>query len=256
VAGAATFNGNLTHGNAVTDVLILNGRVATGSAAGAALAIGATYTYGEAIELRQTISDWTGVGSSFKGLYFRTEATADGATHTLMGAEIYAVQNAVGVVDSKGILVYNYVKGDTAETITTAYAVQAEFTMDASRATDLTATEVTPLLCKVTGGKMADYTAVSGVIIRLGDMDGGSRTYGDGIKMVDDANMSGTSVLTNVLYTDMAATALVKVSASGKGAVTVGTFTNNVVGANPSAYIRIDVGATPYYVPAYATQPA
>jgi hypothetical protein len=103
---------------------------------------------------------------------------------------------------------------------------------------------------------MADYTAVSGVIIRLGDMDGGSRTYGDGIKMVDDANMSGTSVLTNVLYTDMAATALVKVSASGKGAVTVGTFTNNVVGANPSAYIRIDVGATPYYVPAYATQPA
>ena len=42
----------------------------------------------------------------------------------------------------------------------------------------------------------------------------------------------------------------------GTNGLYVAVYTNNVVTANPDAYILIDGAGTPYYVPAYATQPA
>jgi len=45
-------------------------------------------------------------------------------------------------------------------------------------------------------------------------------------------------------------------NSDGTNACTAGTFTNTVVASDPDAYITIDVAGTPYYVPAYSTQPA
>src|SRR5512144_520724 len=67
--GATVFSGSVTVGDAVTDGLILKGRVSTGTAAGSALSLGPSYTYGEGVELRYTIATWGGFGNQFNGLY-------------------------------------------------------------------------------------------------------------------------------------------------------------------------------------------
>ena len=46
------------------------------------------------------------------------------------------------------------------------------------------------------------------------------------------------------------------IATDGTNGYTIGTFTNNVVAANPDGFVQIDGNGTPYYVPAYATLPA
>ena len=72
--------GSLDFGSAEMDSILLKGRMSTGTVAGTALDLGASYTYGELIELRAKVSSWTGVGNSFKGYYLRSETTTGNAS--------------------------------------------------------------------------------------------------------------------------------------------------------------------------------
>jgi hypothetical protein len=192
--------GTLTFGDASVDNFIVKGRMATGAAAGSALDIAATYAYGEGVELRYQVTDWTGVGSSFKGMYLRSECATTAATaKSVYGTEIYGVCNNVTMTTGSlwGTLTYAYVKGVGAVTVNNMYAGQFELTWDASRTADCTiSTEAAVLLAKVTGGRVADYTKVHGIILRFGEMDGDSQLFGDAISIQDDAAMSGTSTFT------------------------------------------------------------
>lgn len=93
--GIPVFAGGLGLGDAVTDTLVLNGRTATGSLAGEALDIDATYTYDALEEIRADVSDWTGVGGSFIGRYSRI-STSVSSVNQIYAEQIYAV-NADGV---------------------------------------------------------------------------------------------------------------------------------------------------------------
>ncbi|OHB18483.1 MAG: hypothetical protein A2666_01515 [Parcubacteria group bacterium RIFCSPHIGHO2_01_FULL_47_10b] len=203
-AGLGTFanltnNGTTTLGDAVTDVTIQKGRLATSSAAGAALSLGSTYTYGEGNELRYSVTDWTGIGSNFNGMYLRAENGVAGTTKNVRGMEVYGVANNVGTGSVWGLLSYGYVKGTTAKTVGPVYGIQTELTFDASSGTNTITTEATPLLAKITGGVVDTYTKIQGAIVRAGDMDGQNRTYGNAILVEDDSNMAGTITWTRGL---------------------------------------------------------
>lgn len=97
VPGDLTVTGDFTFGNAVLDTLIVNGRVATGSIAGAALDIDATYTYDAAIEFRADVSSWVGIaGTDFYGMYMRISASVDSAADNLYAEQIYAANGLPG----------------------------------------------------------------------------------------------------------------------------------------------------------------
>lgn len=87
--GIPVFAGGLTHGDEVVDTLVANGRIATGSLAGSELDIDATYEYSQLIELRASVSDWTGVGTSFTGRYERYMVAVDSPAGWLRGSELY-----------------------------------------------------------------------------------------------------------------------------------------------------------------------
>ena len=182
VSGACTTYGINVSGDIPTSLNIIN-TVTTGR-------------YG--IYNKNTVTGFA--GSDFVGAYIRAESATNAATaKSLYGAIIYGTANAVTHTTGSlwGQLTYAYVKGDVAATINNIYAIQAEFTMDASRANNLTiTTEAAVILAKVTAGKMADDTKLNGIIIRLGDMDGDSATFGTGILIEDDSAMSGTCGLT------------------------------------------------------------
>lgn len=94
--GSPVFAGGLEFGDAITDSLVLKGRVATGSIAGSALSIDANYTHGELIEIRASVDSWAGVGSSFHGLYMRINAGIDATGKAIYAEEVYAA-NADGI---------------------------------------------------------------------------------------------------------------------------------------------------------------
>jgi hypothetical protein len=204
IGGDLTVNDTFTFGDAVTDTLVLKGRLATSTAAGAALAIGATYAYGEGVELRYQITDWTLVGSSFKGMYLRSEAATNTASgKSVYGQEIYGVLNNVTMGTTGNLwggLFYAYVKGVSAVGLNHMYAVQAELTWDAGRTGDCTiTTRAACVRAKITGGRVDDYTKIHGYVLTIGEMDGDSQAFGNGILLEDDADMSGTNTLTTGL---------------------------------------------------------
>lgn len=205
--GALTVNGTTTLGNAVADTAIVNSRVSTGSAAGTALDFGSTYTYGEAMELRSKVSDWTGIGSAFRGMYVRSEFGVASSGKGITGIEAYGVDNNFGGGDVTGVRAYGYVKGTTAKTVGPVYGLHGELTFDAGASTKTITTEASAGLLKITGGVVDTFTKLHGLIVRAGDMDGQSRTYGNGILVQDDGDMAGTITWTRGLKLSSPSTA-------------------------------------------------
>jgi len=201
-------------------ILSLPGRVSTSTAAGASLALDAsTHTYSEGLELRYHIADWADVATwtDAIGMYLRMESREANASGNVYGAQVFGVHNNVASsANVWGGLFYAYVKGSTAATITGLYAIQPELTFDAG-ASAHTISEAACVRAKVTGGAMAAYTNLHGYKLIAGDMDGGSRTYGNAFWVVDDGDMSGTSAWTRGLYLNSNCTT---------GIAYNGTFTN------------------------------
>ena len=97
VPGDLTVEGDFTFGDAVVDTMILNGRTATGSIAGEALDLDATYEYDALSEIRADVSDWSGIGTTFHGEWSRI-STSDPAGTVLYGKFMYVANGAEGGV--------------------------------------------------------------------------------------------------------------------------------------------------------------
>lgn len=228
--------GACTTGLAVTGATT-NAIAITGISTDAMLDITTTGTIGSyGIYVKSNCTGFT--GSEHKALYVRAEAVTNSAAgKSVYGAIIYGTANAVTMTTGSlwGSLTYAYVKGDAAQTINNVYAQQVEFSMDAGRSNNLTlTTEAAVILAKVTAGKMADDTKLHGIIIRLGDMDGHSATFGNGIFIEDDAAMSGTCGLTKGICLEAGATTGIAL----EGATTTGI---NITG-NATDAIKIQTG--------------
>lgn len=236
-----TVKGTISFGDEAVDKLIIQGRVSSMIAAGAAIQITSSYAYGEGIEMRYQVTDWTGVGSSFKGMYLRAEAiTGSAAAKSVYGAEIYGVCNNVTMTTGSlwGSMNYAYVKGIGAVTINNMYAVQGELSWDASRTGDCTITTAAACFrAKITGGRVADYTKIHGYELTIGEMDGDSAKFGKGLFMQDDSGMSGTCTLTTGI--DIAIGCITGISISGA------TTDALSISGDATTAINITSGCTP-----------
>lgn len=255
ITGDLSVTGDVTLNDGILDTVIVNGRIATASRAGAALAIDDTYTVGEGVELKYAISDFAGIplrdsNEVFVGVYSRAESIVDDASAHAVGVEGWGVANGVGVGQVEGLRGWAYGKGDTTDTIAMAYGVRGEFSMDAGRANTLTlTTEAAGLLARITSGKVDAYTKIHGVITRFGDMDGQARTYGSALRALDGVE-AGTAVLTNVIYTDMVAASFLEVAADTQGGAVIGAFSNDTIGTTANdGYLIVKIGATSYKIP-------
>lgn len=234
VDGNFTASGSFTFGDAVADNWIVKGRIASSTAAGAALDIISTYSYTEGVELRYSVSDWTGVGTSFSAAYIRAQTGAASASKEIIGATIYGVSENHNLGSLKGILGYAYIKGVTAATVGPAYGGHFELSFDAGASTKTITTEASAGLLKITGGVVDTYTKLHGLIIRAGDMDGASRTYGNGILIEDDSAMAGTITWTKGLSITAPCTTAISVS----GTVNTGLdFSSITAGTNTDGSI-------------------
>ncbi len=107
----STFYSDVNLGDAVADTAILNGRLSTGSIAGTALSLGATYPYTEGAELRYTVTDWTGIGNNtFKAMYLRSQINTANADGSLKGLELYASNNGVALGSIEGAYIEAHIK--------------------------------------------------------------------------------------------------------------------------------------------------
>jgi len=98
VPGDLTVEGDFTFGDAVVDTMILNGRMATGSIAGATLDIDATYEYDALWEIRADVSDWTGIATGFFHGEWSRISTSDPAGTVLYGKFMYVANGPEGGV--------------------------------------------------------------------------------------------------------------------------------------------------------------
>ncbi len=245
ISGDLTVSGTFYMGDAELDTLVLKGRVATSTVAGSAIALDASYIYGEGMELRYEVDDWTGIGSSFRGMYIRAQTGAASAGKGLTGIEAFAVSNDHNLGDVTGIRSYAYLKGTTAATVGPAYGLHGELSWDAGSSTKTITTEASAVLAKITGGVADTYTKIHGIIVRAGDMDGQNRTYGNGILVEDDSAMAGTITWTTGINLTSPATTGISIS----GATTTGiSITGNSTDAikistgTITTAINVDVG--------------
>ena len=165
------------------------GRISTSTLAGASIELPAAYTYGESIELRYKVTAWTGIGSSYKALYLRSEAGLGGA-YGLRGAEFYAVMNTsttTGLSSLQNIYAEMLVKaGAGARTLTAGHCIEANISIENQGANTLTLTnDIYCLYAKAqTGTGINDYTKVNGIRISGRD-DGTARVFGIALNIVD-----------------------------------------------------------------------
>jgi hypothetical protein len=183
----ATFSGNTTFGDAVSDTSILKGRFVTGSVAGSALNITSSYLYGEGSELRYSVSDWTG-RTAFNGMYLRSEAALGGA-YGINGIQVYGVMNTsttTGLSDLKSIYSETLVKASASNrTLTNATGIEANISIENQTGTLTLTNDIYCLHAKAqTGTGIADYTKVNGIKISGRD-DGTARVFGTALSISD-----------------------------------------------------------------------
>jgi len=244
----------LTFASTSTQNLILtgNGRISTGTAAGSTCNIDATTSaYGQGLELRYAVTDWadTYTLTEGTGMYLRMENQEANASASLYGAQIYGVSNNVANTQYLwGALVYAYVKGAAGLTCSGIYGIQPEITFDAATASS-TITDAAIVRAKLTGGTMSDYTVLDGYRLTLGDMNGGSRRYGNGLLLEDDSGMSGTCTLTTGININIGCTTGLNINGLVSGQVidytTVTSVGETTEGTEGAHLIRYGKSAAP-----------
>ncbi len=183
-----TVGGDLTFGDAAIDTLILKGRVATMTAAGSAIDIDSTYPYGEGMEYRWTVSDWAGVGSSWKGMYVRAQADLGGA-YGLRGAEFYSVMNTsttTGLSSLQNVYAEMLIKASaSSRTLTNGHCIEANISVENQTGTLTFTNNIYALYAKIQSGTgIADYTKLNGIKIGARD-DGTARVFGIALDISD-----------------------------------------------------------------------
>jgi hypothetical protein len=71
----------------IAPLSVILGRLSTMTIAGAPVLLGASYAYPELIEIRGTVTGWTGIGSTFDTMFIRQDATVDSTGKTLRAIE-------------------------------------------------------------------------------------------------------------------------------------------------------------------------
>jgi hypothetical protein len=227
--------GGLTFGDASVDNFIIKGRVSTGTAAGAAVDIGAAYTSGELMEYRTTVSDWSGVAGSFKGYYFQAQATAGNASYGLRNMEIIGTANittgTTGIGSLQTLYVEANLKHGTASWTLGGYgaAIEATSCIYAGAGTLTVTNDFPAVKVKVQGANgVNDYTKFNGVSIYARDGDNAARVFGDALSIEDPAD-SFASDWTNGIYISAGMTTAINVNvATTTGLLLAGTATDGV----------------------------
>lgn len=245
--------GSLDFGAAELDSLLIKGRIATSTIAGAALSLPAEYIYGEAAELRWDVASWTGTGNSFNGLYLRTSTSVGNASGGLQGAQIMGVFNVTtgttGLSSLKGLYVETLVKANTSgnKTITNLTSVEANISLENYGATVLTFTNnIYCLHAKAqTGTGLADYTKVNGIKISGRD-DGTARVFGIGLD-ISDPEATVATWTTGISITTSATTGISLATGTFTTGISIaGTTTTGIsITANPTTGIALGTSGTP-----------
>lgn len=216
--GNMSINGNFTFGDASVDSFIIKGRMSTMTTAGAAVDIGASYTYGELMEIRADVSNWT-LGGSFTGLYLRTSASL-GGTKNLHGLQIVTAMNTSttsGLSLVMPIYAEMCVKASaSSRTLTDARAMEANLSFENQTGTLTLTNNVYCLYAKAQSGTgLADYTKINGIRVSGRD-DGTARVFGNAL---DICNPEATvcSWTNGINITSACATAI-NISGTGSGA--------------------------------------
>lgn len=244
---------NFPLGNEPTDVTIQNARLSTATVGGAAIELGASYTYGEFWEIKTKVTSWTGIGNSFIGYYFRTETGVASTGKGLRTMEIYAVNNATySLGNLQGIYVEAAMKASGTQTLTGGNA--AEFALAPYGGTGaITITNYWDCVLLTPSGVSTRIDAtnaakINGIHLLARDGDGGSTKLGDGFKMENDSGQAGTRTLTNGINIAIGCTTGVLIS----GATTTGlsitgaaTTAINVSGGGVIYAAKTETSATP-----------
>ena len=215
-----TATGSATLGDAVADGVILNGRLSTGSAAGAALTLDSTYAYTEGAELRYTVTDWTGIGNNtFEGMYLRPQINTANASGNLKGIEVNTVNNGVALGSIHGGYFETQMKAISADTtVGPIYGIESQISQYAPTSGTLTLTEQSNVGAAAgrfqlgLAAGLADYTSIYGVLIQSNDASAASRTLGSGL-LIRNYPAEGTQTWTKAI--DVTAPAVTGISLSG-----------------------------------------
>ncbi len=218
--------GDFTFGSVATDALVLNGRVATTSLAGANIDLGSTYTYSELWEIRTKVTSWAGIGDSFSGYYFRAENGVAGSGKGLRTIEAYCVANATFSIDQIECAYFEAaIKASGAQTIARAYAVEASLAPYGGTGAITISDKWACVLLTPSGvSSRIDGTnaaKIHGIYLLARDGDGGSTKLGDGFYMGNDTSQSGTRTLTNGINIDIGCTTGVKIAGASTTAISI-----------------------------------
>lgn len=177
---------SLQFGDASVDTMILKGRMSSMTAGGANIDIGSTYTYSEGVELRYSVSNWTGVGSSFTGVFFRTQSNVDSTGKNIQGIDVRASSNGYNC----GVVTGAYFEAnekDGAANQTIEGLRGGEFNIsfydDVAHTTTLSGESMCLFLTIGTGSGMSTYTDINGMIIEARDSVPTNRTLGNAIEI-------------------------------------------------------------------------
>ncbi len=233
VTGATTLNGTTTLGDAIADTTIVKSRIATTSAAGAVINTGASYAYGEGMEMRYAVDDWTLIpDKSFKGYYFRTETTKGDASGDLRGMEVYSVANiasgTTGLEGISGLYSELLVKLPLSSYTIAGYpsALEATFAYDAAAAgkTTTITNGVAAIVAKIqTATGLNSYTNLDGIRIIGRDADA-VRVMGDALTIEGDPTVGSNATWTNGIKIAVGATAGINITAAAAAASAGGIF--------------------------------
>ena len=263
-----TIKGNLTFGDASTDTLTVNGNLTVNLSGTAVSTI--THTAGtenlKALSVNVTPTDAThGVrqgaifisidrsialtgwdGNPDCGLkiqaFNRAVSGANGGTRGIdvvarnrdSGTEswinaLYATaENSANTIASS--YVAQFIMKNNGVVSTSHYGVVIQDTSQGSGPADTVS-------LKITTGTIAPATGIRAMAVQI--------TSADSIGYTKGIAFGGP--VTNVLAF---------AAVDGTNGFKVATYTNNVVTANPTAYLKLDGNGIPYYVPAYVTMPA
>lgn len=72
----------------ISEGSLLLGRLSSMTKAGASIDLGASYTYGELIELRSSITSWTGIGSAFNMMLMKLSVEVDSTGKGVRAIEV------------------------------------------------------------------------------------------------------------------------------------------------------------------------
>ncbi|MFH1111920.1 MAG: hypothetical protein V1712_02515 [Patescibacteria group bacterium] len=192
--GDGTGANTITIGGGDASIIVVNGRIASEAIAGTNIGLDSSYTYGEGVELKYDVDDWTGIAGSFKGYYFRTEANVGHATYGLRGMEVYSVldidSGTTGIGSLTGLYSELLVKAPATSYTIDGYPNAFEGTFDYEAATAGTTTITNGVAAGVfkiqTATGLASYTNLDGVRIIGRDADA-VRVMGDGLAIENDA---------------------------------------------------------------------